>query len=343
MQTGVVDLSPPQPLVGDGRATDISWDGAIVVGSYSYANSDEPRGMGVRWVGLAGTAEGVFFPESRASIWTVSGSGMQTGGQVSRDSGLTALLWDGENPPSELECNAGASTFVSSLSFDGSVTFGRIGSSPAVWSTALGQCTPLEGFENPGGIVDCSSDGQVAVGWRTRTLATDSEAVRWTPAGTVALPARPDRPWMQATGVSADGRVVVGRHNYGAPFSGSGAFIWDAHFGTRDLGRVIAEQLGRTPIPLGFALGISPDGRTVVGRNFIVRLRAPCAADVDDGTNAGGRDGSVTVDDLFAFLRWFEAGATLADIDDGTNRGVPDAMVDVRDLLHFLDGFESGC
>jgi hypothetical protein len=148
---------------------------------------------------------------------------------------------------------------------------------------------------------------------------------------------------MQATGVSADGRIVVGRHNYGAPFTGSNGFIWDAHYGTRDLGRVIAAQLNRTPIRCDFALGVSPDGRTVVGSGYILRLRAPCAADVDDGTNSGGRDGAVTLDDLSAFLRWFETGSALADIDDGTSRGVPDAMVDVRDLLYFLGGFEQGC
>lgn len=342
-QTGVFDLAPPMILAGDGRATDISWNGDVIVGSYTFAPTDEPRGVGVRWNGLQSPADFVALPGALLSLWTVSGAGSLQGGQIARNGGLTAFLWNGTSPPSEVSCGAGVNTLMSCSSFDGSVTFGRIGSRPAVWSEELGECTLLDGFENPGGINDCSSDGHVAVGWRLTALGTMTQAVIWTPTGTVALPPRPDRPWMEATGVSADGRIVVGRHNYGAPFTGSSAFIWDAHNGTRDLGRVIAAQLNRTPIRTGFALGISPDGRTVVGSGFILRLQAPCAADVDDGTLSGGRDGAVTLDDLSAFLRWFEAGSRLADIDDGSGRGVPDAMIDIQDLLFFLNGFEQGC
>ena len=90
-------------------------------------------------------------------------------------------------------------------------------------------------------------------------------------------------------------------------------------------------------------MGISPDGRTVVGVDFVFRLQAPCAGDIDDGSLTGARDEAVNTDDVIAFLKWFEEGSRLVDLDDGSSRGVPDAMVDIHDLLYFLAGYEVGC
>lgn len=68
-----------------------------------------------------------------------------------------------------------------------------------------------------------------------------------------------------------------------------------------------------------------------------------CAADLDDGTNSGTRDGGVDINDLLFFLTKFEQGDIAADVDDGSATGTGDAGVDINDLLFFLTRFEAGC
>ena len=68
-----------------------------------------------------------------------------------------------------------------------------------------------------------------------------------------------------------------------------------------------------------------------------------CAADLDDGTGTGTRDGGVDVNDLLYFLAMYEAGDTAVDLDDGSGTGYPDGGVDVSDLLFFLTHYEGGC
>lgn len=68
-----------------------------------------------------------------------------------------------------------------------------------------------------------------------------------------------------------------------------------------------------------------------------------CAADLDDGTGTGNRDGGVDINDLLFFLVQFEAGTEAADLDDGSGTGTTDGGVDINDLLFFLVHFEAGC
>jgi len=67
-----------------------------------------------------------------------------------------------------------------------------------------------------------------------------------------------------ATGVSADGSVVVG---VGSSASGLEAFIWDATNGMRSLEDVLTNvySLNLTGWTLQYANGISADGLTIVG------------------------------------------------------------------------------
>jgi len=90
-----------------------------------------------------------------------------------------------------------------------------------------------------------SADGSVVVGG----------TYRWThESGPVSV-------GMEADGVSADGNVVVGR------FASGGASIWDPVHGARDLAELLASQYGLdlTGWSLGTAVGVSSDGRTIVG------------------------------------------------------------------------------
>jgi hypothetical protein len=98
------------------------------------------------------------------------------------------------------------------------------------------------------------------------------------------------------------------------------------------------------------AAALSPDGRTIIGQmegflgdGYVLRLRAPCAGDVDDGTGSGGRDDRVDGLDLTAFIDWMLAGDMRADLDDGSGTGRPDAAITLDDLLYFIQGYVEGC
>jgi hypothetical protein len=106
----------------------------------------------------------------------------------------------------------------------------------------------------------------------------------------------------------------------------------------------------------GRALALSPNGEVLVGGDFIhadgivsPRLArysvsgAVCAADLDDGTSSGTRDGCVTVEDLIYFLDAFAQGTPRADLDDGSFSATPDGGVSIDDLPFFLARFQLGC
>lgn len=67
-----------------------------------------------------------------------------------------------------------------------------------------------------------------------------------------------------------------------------------------------------------------------------------CIADVAPNAPTVG-DGSVTIEDLLAYLSAFDAGVIAADVDDGTGRGLTDGGVDIGDLTYFLSRFAIGC
>jgi len=104
---------------------------------------------------------------------------------------------------------------------------------------------------------DVSGDGQVVVGWMRASGTSARRAFRWTQAaGLVDL--GPTWPTSEASGVSDDGGVVVGR---GAPPSGGGAFRafrWTAASGMT----VLEGPAGST---FSAAEAVSSDGSVVVG------------------------------------------------------------------------------
>jgi hypothetical protein len=79
-------------------------------------------------------------------------------------------------------------------------------------------------------------------------------------------------------------------------------------------------------------------------KQWNVSIPATCAADLDNGSGTGVRDGAVDINDLLYFLVRFEAGSAAVDLDnDGVNPPQPDGGVDINDLLFFLMRFEAGC
>lgn len=77
--------------------------------------------------------------------------------------------------------------------------------------------------------------------------------------------------------------------------------------------------------------------RLYVSRNLF------CAADVDDGSGTGLKDGGVTLDDLLYYLSLYAEGNPDADLDNGTGTWRYDRAVTIDDLLFYLDHYASGC
>lgn len=127
----------------------------------------------------------------------------------------------------------------------------------------------LHGGAFGSGASAVSADGSVIVGGATSAAGT--EAFRWTSGGgMVGLGdlegTDPEEEVFAsgASGVSADGSVIVGNSRVGEE---TVAFIWDPVHGMRDLRDVLVNDYGLdlTGWTLDEATGISADGNVIVG------------------------------------------------------------------------------
>jgi probable HAF family extracellular repeat protein len=167
-------------------------------------------------------------------------------------------------PPGSPAANPG---IAQAISGDATRIAGYVGDSiqPTILSgttsTTLGQLTGGQGKAEPTAI---SRDGTTVVGMAD-TRDSDNlvryHAFRWTQGtGMTDLGRLPGVPGpSRATGVSADGSMVVGTQT-------KHAFIWDAQHGMRDLSSVLvlagADLQGKQPKE---ATWISPDAHWIVG------------------------------------------------------------------------------
>jgi probable HAF family extracellular repeat protein len=144
-----------------------------------------------------------------------------------------------------------------------------------------------------------------------------------------------------AAAVSADGSVIVGSS---WPEQGdAAAFIWDSASGMRELRAVLGERGVLVPASaLEGAVGISADGRTIVGNGhwenpvgspnmgWIAFLgEAVCYPDCNV-------DGTLTVADFGCFQTKFVAGDPYADCN-------ADGGLTVADFGCFQTSFVTGC
>jgi uncharacterized membrane protein len=317
----------------------ISWDGSRMAATIGFSNQHSV----VQWRSGLPTMIGDLpggHPSAAESTICPSGEFVIGGGRD--DSGISALRWSEQTGLVSMGRFNGFATQALAGSYDASVMVGMVvaGAGYQAWRYSPG--IGYRQLHAPGNAmpVACSADGQVAVGFHGIGGGNvDGFACRWDGAGIFSsIQSLPSR----ASGISADGRIIVGwRVPEGSDIPE--AFIWDANHGARSL-QSVAHLQGGTSVPaLGRAYGVSADGRTIVGEGFVLRLAAPCAADVDDGSGSGGRDDTVTPDDLLAFILWLTEGDMRADLDNGTGTGIPDAAVTIEDLLYFLGGYEGGC
>jgi len=302
----LISAHPPQPAsaasftpLGDlpggateSTATGVSADGAVVVG---FSNSSDATPEAFRWTAAADELQGLgdlgATPLSQAT--GVSGDGSIVVGFSNSNRGTPeAFVWTAAEGLLGLDVLGGAPPFSEALaiSADGSTIVGR-GSSTmgeAAWfrdapSGTLMALDDLAGGSAPASAATAvSADGSVAVGWGEDTQGR--RAVRWilpveSPQllGAGDLPDGPGDPFAEATGVSADGSVVVG---WGTGTMGMEAFVWDATGGLRGLGGEL--QIGGF---MSAATGVSGDGSLVVGRSATNSNATGTQAFIWDATN----------------------------------------------------------
>jgi probable HAF family extracellular repeat protein len=231
---GMVGLGypPGEPLVDPySTATGVSGDGSVVVGVGSLDFRDFVPAVAFRWTSDSGMGGLGNLPPP---FWGRAASGVSGDGSVVVggiwDDGSEAFRWTSE----------GGMVVLDGQPFDDSSAFG------------------------------VNADGSVIVGWGTS--ASGREAFRWTSdGGMVGLGILPGNVYSIARGVSGDGSVVVGYNsseNYG-DYHYHEAFRWTSGGGMERLWDVLVDQ-GVDPAADGWtnlavALGISADGRTIVG------------------------------------------------------------------------------
>jgi probable HAF family extracellular repeat protein len=261
-----------------GVASDVSADGSAVVGLGELPST---AFEGFHWTAASGMVGLGFLPGGRwSSASSVSANGAVVVGWSTTAGSSEAFRWTqaggmvglGDLPggPSTEGSAAGA------VSRDGSVVVGEGRSAAGREAFRWTQATGMVGLGDlPGGEFwsyanAVSADGSVVVG-RGGNARNEYEAFRWTPAGgMVGLGSPPGGRGSGAHAVSADGSVVVGNYLNDNNDGRFGAFIWTSATGMRNLQDMLVNDLGYnlTGWSLGFAQGISADGRWVVGRGI---------------------------------------------------------------------------
>ena len=159
------------------------------------------------------------------------------------------------------------------LSGDGGIVIGQ-GSSAQGTEAFRWEAGTMSGLGDlPGGgfgsvAYGISQDGTTIVG--AGTSATNTEAFRWRNGMMTSLGSLSGGSgFSESQAVSADGSVVVG--NSVNSSNTSAAFVWDSAHGMREVSVLLAAlgvDLDALGIELFGALGVSADGRTIVGIGY---------------------------------------------------------------------------
>jgi probable HAF family extracellular repeat protein len=234
-------------------ASGASGDGSVIVGARDLIAYRWQAGVRTDLAPLAGDSVSLALDIS-ADGSTIVGlsSGTEDHAFVHQGGSMSSL---GDLPGGAVESRA------ESVSADGSVIVGQgasaLGNEAFRWEGGVMQgLGDLAGGTFASSALDVTLDGSVVVGWGTN--AGGIEAFRWENGVMAGLGhLRGDT---RAYGVSADGSIIVGT-------AGSAAMIWDPANGMRDLKTVLQQSFGLVldDIVLTSALGISSDGRTIVG------------------------------------------------------------------------------
>jgi probable HAF family extracellular repeat protein len=295
-------LAIPLPENSTGRASGVSIQGVTVVGTFHRLILRGPDGqpMGIaEWKAMMESADESLFENGFPDMeeyqgpfrWTpvggfealpmpegaevsggvaVSADGSTVVGYMDSADGIQAFRWTTEGGTQGLGFfPGGIESRALAANIDGRVIVGFAHHADGIrafrWTVAEGMQNlgMLEGgtFSRAAGV---SADGSVVVGG-VEYEGGRERAFRWTAAtGMVELtPPEGTRSWV-ATAVSANGGTVVGQMSMEA--GGSEAFVWDAAHGMRSVKSVLAAanvEVGEWRLDI--AMGVSADGRTIVG------------------------------------------------------------------------------
>ena len=262
-----------QPIGLATSAEGLASDGLTVaaarpVGSYEMASRWT---LGGNWQDLGGLTPGeVGCQPFLSSSFDISGDGSTVVGLAWEGCHGRAFRWTQAGGMVELPQIGPNSARANAISNDG-LTIGGWDEDPAgprrpaIWFPD-GSEQLIGGLGNAGEVHVLSDDGSVAAGeW-------NGLAMYWTaPTGLVVLGLLPGGFGFEQAAVFAmtgDGQMLGGNSGEGGPFaSGFRAFVWTPGSGMEDLkARLVAEGAAvPDDFRIGNVLGISDDGRTVVG------------------------------------------------------------------------------
>jgi probable HAF family extracellular repeat protein len=256
-------------------ANGVSADGSVVVGTARDGASGNVN-RAFRWTASTGIVNLGLTPfTSAAAAQAVSADGLVVVGSVS-GARVRPFRWTSATGVVSLgPLNEGADAFATGVNADGSVVVGSGFDGPggAVhafrWTQATGLVSLGTLATSGTGVVSLangvSGDGLTVVGYSEDAPASGFRAFRWTQTtGMVNLGSlnggvgAPGRVHSMATGVNADGTVIVGFSADGAALNAERAFRWTQTTGMVSLGVLMGAQESR-------ANAISSNGLVIVG------------------------------------------------------------------------------
>jgi uncharacterized membrane protein len=265
--TGSAGLINP-PGAFDSRAMGMSANGSVVVGEVNVSpgpgHPPPQPSEAFRWTGSTGLQRLGFQPGGTYSVASdVSGDGSVVVGYGDSSMGATAFRWTASEGFQQI-----ARGWAVAASFDGSIVAGTTiddsGNRAAYrWSEENG--VQLLGSLEAGlgsSATGVSTDGSLVVG--ASETPDGFEATLWSDAtGPVGLGFVGSSTISGARAVSDDGSIVIGIADVVTPF------IWTPSSGMRSLSDVLRDEYGLadqlTDWQVFDALGMSPDGRYIVG------------------------------------------------------------------------------
>ncbi|GMU82077.1 MAG: hypothetical protein AMXMBFR47_19480 [Planctomycetota bacterium] len=331
LDQGSIDIGGAIELVGD--ATGVSGGGIVVVGFGTFEGSLSSW----RWTQETGLARlpgapngGLVIPTAASEDGLVI-AGILFGGSTGAFRWTEGMGYQNIPAPD-------VNPIILAISGDGSTVVGTCGSGgPAafLWRPNTG---PIElPLVFPEWYVGFGTIRNAGLSYTGRYVAgvTGTTASRYdVSTDTLTLLAWPDGSPVtgRATGVTADGSIVVG------DLASVGSFLWTEGLGARTISDVLRNDYGLTE-SIGSPRGISADGSVIVGTNSIAILREPayyrgrppCQGDVDGDQRVG------LSDLLFVLGEWRRPEPDLgADITG-------DGIVDQLDLNIVLVDFGDDC
>lgn len=292
---GVVNIGGASPSIANvGGQAKVSNDGGRVggtllnvsTGKYEVGYYDGSTGSWTALGGIGGSSG-----TSTSSGWNISGDGRAVVGLGWVNAGTAhAIRWMQGGILADLGSTvAGRSTRANGTNASGSVIAGWQDATSgfrqgAVWIDGVQTVITNGGGSPVSEAQDVSDVGNWVIG--NGSSASGNQAWRWSPGTGLQNLGALNPSWTgYATGVSDDGKTIVGfERAFGQPALFGLGFIWRQGVGLTDLKTYLISK--GVPVPaawtLALPLGISADGRTIVGQGRNGNIASGFVAHIDD-------------------------------------------------------------